>query len=353
MTSVDYLTESLRIERVIGSGAMALVLEVTCLTTGRRLAAKLLHPKHMSNEEISRRFGREWEAIAQLRSPHLPAIYGYGTNETGQPYILMEYLEGEDLESLLAHTPRLPVGRAARYVREACEGLAVAHEHGVVHRDLKPANLFLARSEWPPSETVKVLDFGISKLSEPSSASKVTSANMVMGTPHYMSPEQVRSSTNVTPRSDVWALGVVLFELVTGEEPFDDETTSGILSAILTQPPRRLSAVFGEVPEGLYPVIARCLEKDPSARYASARELAEALAPFCTEASFDESDRLLFAEPLRERMRERDGGSSLPPASRRSACEAIELLPTERPPTEDELERPSFTTIPVPALPKR
>jgi serine/threonine protein kinase len=170
-----------------------------------------------------------------------------------------------------------------------------------------------------------------------------------------MSPEQVRSSTHVTPRSDVWALGVVLFELVTGEQPFDDETTSGILNAILTQPPRRLSAVFGDVPAGLYPVIARCLEKDPAARYASARELAEALAPFCTEASFDrdESERLLFAEPLRERMRERDGGSSLPPASRRSACEAIELLPTERPPTEDDLQSPTFTTIPVPALPKR
>jgi serine/threonine protein kinase len=344
--SDEYLSESLRIERVIGSGAMALVLEVTSLETGRRLAAKLLHPKHMSNEEISRRFEREWEAIADLRSPHLPEIHGYGTNETGQPYILMELLKGEDLQTLLERTPRLSVGQSTRYVKEACEGLALAHDKGVVHRDLKPANLFISRPG-RSAEVVKVVDFGIAKLAE-TFAHNATSVGLVMGTPNYMSPEQARSSTSVSPSSDVWALGVVLFELLTGEPPFNAETTAGVLHAILWEPPRQLSAVFGEVPEGLHQIVMRCLEKDPLARYPSARELAAALAPYCTDASDDQNENLLFAEPKRE------GRTALPYSSRyASGPVSIQYSDTERPPTQEDIEEQDVAPIPAPALPKR
>jgi serine/threonine-protein kinase len=284
----------IHVERVIGSGAMAMLLRAH-RPDGSPVAVKLLLPKLMAHAEITERFVREGRAMAHLRSPHLPEILALGATESGQPFIVMELLEGEDLESLLASGRRLSVREAAHLVLEACEGVAVAHEAGIVHRDIKPSNLFLARSEAGKSRVV-LLDFGIAKLPRERSE-KGTAVGLVMGTSLYMAPEQVQSSTNVDARADVWALGVVLFELLTHELPFDGATQLDVLQAISNDPAPRLSSLFGDVPRELEDLVDKCLAKDPAERFQSVRELARALEPFASrEADYGP----LFAEPVRD-----------------------------------------------------
>jgi len=266
----------IRVVGRIGTGAMASVLRAR-MPDGRPTAVKLLMPRHMGNPEIAERFVLEGELMRAVRSPHVPEIYAMGSTESGQPYYAMELLEGIDLERLLEEERgTIPVQEAIRYGLGACEAVATVHAVGILHRDIKPANLFLA--DRPSGAVVVLLDFGIAKrlIGE---RSRVTTAGLMVGTPSYMSPEQVHGGVEVDGRSDVWALGVVLYELLTGTSPFERDLVADTLNAVLVAPPPPLRAL-GAVPVGLERVIARCLEKAPEARFATVRDLAAALAPF-------------------------------------------------------------------------
>jgi serine/threonine-protein kinase len=206
-----------------------------------------------------------------------------GTLATGMPYMVMEYLEGGDLAARLAQVHRLPLPEIARYVLEACEALAEAHAAGIVHRDLKPANLFLARRP-DHTSSVKLLDFGISK-APVGAAGGITSTQAIMGSPVYMSPEQLVSAKNVDARSDIWSLGVVLYEALAGAPPFTGESMPQIVTRILHTPAPRLLETRPDLPPAVDAIVARCLEKDPVRRFVDVAELAAAMAPFAPDAA--------------------------------------------------------------------
>jgi serine/threonine-protein kinase len=204
-------------------------------------------------------------------------VIDVGTLETGAPYMVMEYLEGSDLSDLVARRGPLPWHEVVEFVLQACEAIAEAHVAGVVHRDLKPANLFLIRRP-DGSPCIKVLDFGISKAADAASGSALTQTAAVMGSPKYMSPEQLKSARDVDARTDIWALGVILYELLSGEGAFKADTMPQLYVAIIQDPPQPLRRT--DVPPGLVQVILRCLEKDPARRFQSVAELAAALHEF-------------------------------------------------------------------------
>jgi len=268
-----------RIERLIGRGGMGWVVVATHLQLEQRVALKFMNAEHASEHPDSvARFIREARAAARIQSEHVARVSDVGTLENGSPYLVMEYLEGRDMEALIRSGEHLPLSRLVTYVLEACEGLAEAHAAGIVHRDLKPANLFLARRT-DGSVRVKLLDFGISKLSAmPGSGPEVgmTSTQALMGSPLYMSPEQLRSSKNVDRRADIWSMGVILYECLTQTSPFEAETLPEVCARIMAEPAPPLKGV----PRGLDLAVMKCLEKDAAKRFADTGALASALAPF-------------------------------------------------------------------------
>jgi serine/threonine-protein kinase len=271
------LASKYRVERILGQGGMGTVLAAIDTSLERRVAIKVMLPDRASDPEGVARFLREGRAAVKLTSDHVARVFEVGVSE-GRPYLVMEYLDGEDLDSLLARAGKLSVREAADYLLEACEAIAEAHSAGIVHRDLKPQNLFLAKR--PNGRvTVKVLDFGISKIAQTESP-KLTRSGAALGTPFYMAPEQMRSAREVDPRTDIWALGVILYELVTGRPPFLGEsiTAVAILVANEAPPPPRTSCP--EIPEAFERLILRCLEKDPSERYPTVDALVAELEPF-------------------------------------------------------------------------
>lgn len=266
----------------IGTGAMASVLRAT-MPDGRPTAVKLLMPRHMANPEVAERFVLEGELMRAVRSPHVPEIYATGSTESGQPYYAMELLDGVDLERLLEQTGgRVSVEDAIRYALDACEAVRAVHGAGILHRDVKPSNLFLAkRGDALP--IVALLDFGIAKHLA-GKGSRTTTAGLVVGTPSYMSPEQIRGTADIDARSDVWALGAVLFELLTGRSPFERDHAADTLHAVLESPVPALRPAWGVAPVGLEAVVRRCLEKRPEARFSTVAELSTELAPFLGRA---------------------------------------------------------------------
>ncbi len=279
----DVIAGKYRITRVLGAGAMGVVVAAEHIGLGRLVALKCLHSEACENEQAISRFMREGQVLAQIASPHVAQVLDVGTLTDGTPYLVMEYLEGSDFGALLKARGPLPISEAAGYLMQVCEGVAVAHANGIVHRDLKPSNLFLARS--PDGEPIaKVLDFGISK----SIASRGlefasydnTSTGALVGSPQYMSPEQIRNAKRVDLRTDIWSLGVILHELLTSSLPFKGESLAGILAAIAADRPVPIRAVRPDVSADLEAVILRCLSKDRDQRYASIGELARALKPF-------------------------------------------------------------------------
>jgi serine/threonine-protein kinase len=268
-----------RVERLIGKGGMGWVVVATHLQLEQRVALKFMNAEHATEHPDSvARFIREARAAARIQSEHVARVSDVGTLENESPYLVMEYLEGRDVEALVRSGERLPLWQLVTYVLEACEGLAEAHAAGIVHRDLKPANLFLARRT-DGSVRVKLLDFGISKLTAtPGSGPEVgmTSTQALMGSPLYMSPEQLRSSKNVDRRADIWSMGVILYECLTGTSPFEAETLPEVCARIMAEPAPPLKGV----PRGLDLVVMKCLEKDPMKRFADTGALATALAPF-------------------------------------------------------------------------
>lgn len=265
------------VERVIGAGGMGVVVVAMHQHLGQRVALKFLHP-HVVHAGLER-FMREARAVAKLKNEHVARVMDVGTLDTGAPYIVMEYLEGEDLGARVDRGP-LPLPEAVDYLLQACVAVAEAHAHGIVHRDLKPSNLFLThRADGVP--LVKVLDFGISKSSasdtQPVTA---TSTGAVMGSPAYMSPEQVKASKALDARADIWSLGIVLYQLVTGRLPFEAENIAEMFAAILHFSPPAPSALRSDLPLAIDAIFARSTAKDPAQRFQNLAELARALAPF-------------------------------------------------------------------------
>ncbi|HTA89007.1 MAG TPA: protein kinase [Polyangiaceae bacterium] len=286
-----------RVDGVLGAGGMGVVLSATNLDLDAPVAIKVVRDELASNEEVVSRMVLEARSAAKLHSPHVVRIFDVARLESGAPYIVMERLAGGDLATLLAERGALSIREAVDYVLQACEGLAEAHALGIVHRDLKPENLFLAAMT--EGAQLKILDFGISKDTTNSRRisprTALTSAGCTVGSPFYMSPEQMRASPQIDRRADIWSLGAVLFELVTGKSPFDGESVPVVCAKVLNQDPPPLSAFLEQAPEQLEAIIRRCLAKDPDARYRDVGALASALRDFASldgQRSADHSTRL-------------------------------------------------------------
>ncbi|HEY4158027.1 MAG TPA: serine/threonine-protein kinase [Polyangiaceae bacterium] len=279
----DVLAGKYRVERVLGVGGMGVVVAAEDLLLERRVAIKFLLDDGLQNPEVLARFGREARSAVRIESEHVARVIDVGSLPNGSPYIVMEYLEGKDLAQHVAAQGALPVEESVDYLLQACEAIAEAHALGIVHRDLKPANLFLTRRT-DGTVFVKVLDFGISKAVSGARGSQpdvsLTKTSAVMGSPLYMAPEQMRSTRTVDARADIWALGVILYELVSGKVPFEATAMPELCALVLTEAPMPLDKRCPSVPTALAGVVARCLEKEPAQRFANISELANALAGF-------------------------------------------------------------------------
>jgi serine/threonine-protein kinase len=283
-----------RIVRELGRGGMGVVLAAHHLHLDEPIAIKFLLPELAQDQSLVSRFLREGQASIKIRSEHVVRVLDVATMPGGTPFMVMEYLDGTDLQVLLTQQGPLAYDVAVDYLLQALEALAEAHALGMVHRDLKPANLFVVRLR-DGSPCVKVLDFGITKVTSATDLG-MTKTNAVMGSPRYMSPEQMRSSRGVDARTDIWALGTVLHELLTGNPPFDGGTMPELLAAILQDPPPPLTRIRPDAPPDLERIIMRCLEKDPAGRFQNVAELAHALAPFgphTARATLERIERVL------------------------------------------------------------
>jgi eukaryotic-like serine/threonine-protein kinase len=291
----EILAGKYRVERVLGVGGMGVVVAAHHLALDRRVAIKFLLSEASANPEVLARFAREARAAVKIESEHVARVIDVGALESGAPYMVMEYLVGNDLAHQVAAQGALPIEDAVDFVLQASEAIAEAHAAGIVHRDLKPANLFLTRRA-DGSKFVKVLDFGISKTligvagSQPDMSLTKTAA--VMGSPLYMAPEQMRSTRNVDARADIWALGVILFELLSGKVPFEATTMPELCAMVLTEAPPRLTERRADVPPGLSAIIERCLQKDPALRFSNLSELANALVSFAPSRSRVSAERI-------------------------------------------------------------
>ncbi len=281
------------VEAPCGRGGLAVVLSAMHLGLDRRVAIKVLLPEWAGDAEVVRRFVREGRTATRIKSEHVVRVFDVGTLESGAPYLVLEYLEGHNLEDVVTNWGAVAVPTAVDWVLQAAEAIAEAHAHGIVHRDLKPANLFLTRRA-DGSACIKVIDFGLSKLTDPRlrGVSKITLPTDVMGSPHYMAPEQLRASCDADERADLWAIGAVLHELITGQPPFSGQTVAEVCATVLTQQTPRISSIRANVPPGLERAVMRCLEKDPDARFASVAEMAYAVAPFGTVVSGGSYERI-------------------------------------------------------------
>jgi serine/threonine-protein kinase len=277
----DVLEGKFRVERIIGEGAMGLVVEARNLRLDEPVALKFLRKEARARTDIIVRFAREARAAAKIRSDHVARVYDVGGADTGNPFIVMELLEGTDLESKIASGPVGSI-EAVEYVIQACEGLTAAHALGIVHRDIKPANLFITDNAGIPQ--VKLLDFGISKAALKNNLDEIDvgsgDTKEIMGSPYYMSPEQIRSTKDVDGRADIWSLGVVLYELLTRRPPVVATEVTAIIAQVLHDPHPPVSSLRADLPAGLEAVVDRCLAKDAAERFSTAADLAAALLPF-------------------------------------------------------------------------
>lgn len=302
----EVFADRYRVERTLGVGGMGFVFAARAIATGELVAIKMLLPALAQDGEIVARFLREGRAARRIQSRHGIRIHEASALPDGTPYLVMELLEGIDLHAVLERDRRVRVADAVDWILQACEALAEAHAAKTVHRDLKPSNLFLATT--PDGPCIKVLDFGISKsLAADGASLKMTRTSAVMGTPLYMSPEQLKSARDVDERSDIWSIGVILYELVSGRPPFDAESLPELSVLVLSKDAPPL--VAADVPAGLAEVIATCLRKDRAARFANLADFADAIAPFGSQAARASATRIVATLGM---PRERASVRSLP-----------------------------------------
>lgn len=302
------MLDKYRIDRILGRGGMGVVARATHLGLDEPVAIKALRGDVTADPEVHARFLREAQATVKLRSDHVAKIKDVGTLADGAPFIVMELLEGVDLRQMLDESGALAPALAVDFVLQACDALGEAHALGIVHRDIKPSNCFVT---WrvDGSAAIKVLDFGISKLGGGADLA-LTQTQSVLGTPLYMSPEQMRSARSVDSRADIWSLGAVLYELIEGRPPFVADSFPELCVLVATEPPPPM--VTPGLPVELAQVIRSCLHKDPASRYQTVAELAAALAPFAR----DPRDASLRVERLqRTLVRARATASGSPGAS--------------------------------------
>lgn len=283
-----------RVERVVGLGGMAAVLAARHVELDQSVAVKILLPDRSKQPDAVRRFLTEARAAAKLKSDHAARISDVGTTPTPGgvvvPYLVMELLEGEDLASYVEKRGRLSPSEAVDFILEACDAVQEAHSLGIVHRDIKPPNLFVAKNR-DGASVIKLLDFGISKTVERTAPSNhghdnvrsITGDNEAMGSPAYMSPEQVRATKDVDHRTDIWSLGVVLYELLTGRDAFQGSSMQDVMGNVVHTEPERLETIVPTLPRDLAAAVHRCLAKDPAQRFTSIAELASALGPFASD----------------------------------------------------------------------
>ncbi len=291
------------VERILGVGGMGIIVAARHVQLDEKVALKFLRPEALADADAVERFAREARAAVKIKSEHVARVIDVGTLPNGAPYMVMEHLDGEDLAAWLKERGALPVEQALEFVLQACVAVADAHALGIVHRDLKPANLFcIRRSDGQLS--IKVLDFGISKLTERTTTAQrmaFTKTTALMGSPLYMSPEQMRSSKDVDAQTDIWALGVILFELMTGRPPFQADSVTELAIKVNSEPTPAIRTLRPDVTNGLEAVVFKCLEKDRRQRYGNVAELALALLPFAprrAKASVEQISGIIQAAGL-------------------------------------------------------
>ncbi|MBA3456658.1 MAG: protein kinase [Deltaproteobacteria bacterium] len=266
-----------RVDEIIGTGGMGRVVRASHLYLQQSVAIKILLPQMAESPSTVARFLREAQATVRLKSEHIARVIDVGTMPDGIPFMVMEYLEGNDLNQILRHHgPQVPE-IVCDLMLQACEGMAEAHAMGIVHRDIKPSNYYITRRP-DGSMLLKILDFGISKT--PVGHEELTGTQTVIGTPTYMSPEQMKSGKMTDARSDIWSMGVVMYQLLEGRPPFSGESYPELVIKVGTEPPEPFHV---QLPAGLGEVIMRCLEKDQKNRLQNVGELARVLAPYASE----------------------------------------------------------------------
>lgn len=284
-----------RIDSVLGNGGMGIIYAATHVELRVPVAIKAIHPNLARSAEARARFCIEARAGAALRSPHTLRVYDAGQLGTDECFVVMERLEGINLDELVRASGPLRVETAVDYLLQACAGLAEAHAIGLVHRDIKPENLFLAHYRCA-APLIKVMDFGIARWQgDELRNGRLTNPTSNLGSPCYQSPEQMENAADVDERSDIWSLGLVLFELLTGQCPFESETIQETCWKVLQGPRPSLTQSRPDAPEGLDAIVLKCLQLDRQQRYASVKQLALALRPFASKAASVSSSRSLTA----------------------------------------------------------
>lgn len=334
------------VERVVGAGGMGHVLAVRHVKLGQVFAMKVLDPELADDEDALARFEREARAMATLQSAYTVRVHDVAELPNGLPYLVMDYLDGEDLGRTLRREGALPIDDAVRYIDQACEALEEAHASGLVHRDLKPQNLFLAKDA-KGNQSVRVLDFGIARAfgGKMGKVVTITRHGDLLGTLSYMAPEQIRSARSVDPRTDLWAIGACLYRLLTNSRPFVGAGEGGLVEAILTREPHPIRELRPEVPAALAFIVERCMKKAPGDRFPSVTELRNALrlALVANEVPPDDGTVKMSNAPMRPppvRM-------SKPPATQPMPAVNVALPATPRPvPAPLAQGRPSAPTAP-------
>ena len=318
---------------------MAVVFGAHHMLLDKPIAVKILSPELPRLPQVIERFLTEARAAARVDCPNVARVMDVGVLANGLPYMVMERLDGCDLEELLRLEKQLKVGDAVDYVLQALQGLGHAHTLGIVHRDLKPANLFLAHQA-DGTAIVKILDFGIAKLDRPS---RITGQGQAVGSPTYMSPEHIRNSPHLDHRTDIWAIGVVLYELVTGKPPVEADGVGETIAAVLNKKAPPLRTHLPEIPEELDAAVLKCLEHDPADRWPDVAQLARAIAPFGTGACAAIPDAI--EQTLRQQLRRYSGSAIQVRLTPTTAAIPVTVLGTSRTQTA-----PAVTEDSVPEL---